>query len=95
MLIPLCNLRLLIGFDVDFCRAIAAAIFDGDGTKVDFTDLPASERFQSLQNGEVDILSRLTTVNLLRDVLEPNTGVGFSFTQPNFYEGLTFGGIPT
>ena len=91
----LCNLcLLLLGFDVDFCRAIAAAIFDGDGTKVIFIDLAASERFQSLQNGEVDLLSRLTTVTLERDVLESTTGVGFSFTQPNFFDGLSFGGIP-
>jgi general L-amino acid transport system substrate-binding protein len=85
---------LLLGFDVDFCRAIAAAIFDGDGTKVNFTDLPTSERFHSLHNGEIDLLARLVTVTLSRDVLEPSTQVGFSFTQPTFFDGLSFGGIP-
>lgn len=59
-----------------------------------YTDLPASARFQALQDGDVDVLSRLTTVTLSRDALEPNTGVGFAFSQPNFYDGLTFGGIP-
>jgi hypothetical protein len=83
-----------VGFDVDFCRALSAAIFDGVTDTVVYTDLPASERFQALQNGDVEVLSRLTTLTLSRDVLEPNTGVGFSFSQPNFYDGLTFGGIP-
>ena len=83
------------GFDVDFCRAIAAAIFDGDATKVEFFDLSASARFVELASGGVDVLSRLTTVTLSRDVLEPNAGVGFTFTQPNFYDGMTFGGLPT
>jgi general L-amino acid transport system substrate-binding protein len=82
------------GFDVDFCRAIAAALFDGDHTKVIFTDLPASVRFFELQQGAVDVLSRITTVTLERDVREPNVGVGFSFSQPTFYDGMTFGGVP-
>jgi hypothetical protein len=85
---------IIVGFDVDFCRAVSAAIFNGVTNTVVYTDLPASERFQALQDGDVDVLSRLTTVTLSRDVLEPNTGVGFSFSQPKFYDGLTFGGIP-
>jgi hypothetical protein len=47
-----------------------------------------------LANGDVDVLSRLTTVTASRDILEPTAGVGFSFSQPHFYDGLTFGGIP-
>ena len=43
------------GLDVDFCRAVAAAIF-GDGTKVKFTPLTAKERFTALQSGEIDML---------------------------------------
>lgn len=81
------------GFDVDYCRALAAAIF-GDPTKVTFTDLPASIRFIALNDGEVDVLSRLTTVTFARDVREPITGVGYSFARPNFYDGLSFGGVP-
>ena len=42
------------GFDVDFCRAIAAAIFD-DPTKVKFVALTAKDRFTGLQSGEVDL----------------------------------------
>ena len=82
------------GFDVDFCRAIAAALFDGDSTKVEFTDLPASVRFFELHQEEVDVLSRITTVTLSRDVNETAVGVGFSFSQPTFYDGMTFGGVP-
>jgi ABC-type amino acid transport substrate-binding protein len=80
------------GFDVDFCKAISAAIFNGTTSTIVYTDLPASERFVALQNGDVDLLSRLTTVTLSRDIREPATQAGFSFSQPNFYDGLTFGG---
>ncbi|HSD69195.1 MAG TPA: transporter substrate-binding domain-containing protein, partial [Woeseiaceae bacterium] len=41
------------GLDVDFCRAVAAAVF-GDATKVKFAPLTAKERFTALQSGEVD-----------------------------------------
>ena len=43
------------GFDVDYCRAIAAAIFN-DPTKVKFVPLTAKDRFTALQSGEVDVL---------------------------------------
>ena len=48
------------GLDVDFCRAIAAAIFN-DPTKVKFTPLSAKDRFERAQSGEIDVLSRNTT----------------------------------
>jgi general L-amino acid transport system substrate-binding protein len=48
------------GLDVDFCRALAAAIFN-DATTVKFTPLSAKERFTALQSGEIDVLSRNTT----------------------------------
>jgi general L-amino acid transport system substrate-binding protein len=82
------------GFDVDFCKALSAAIFNGVTDTVEYTDLSASERFVALADGDVDVLSRLTTVTLERDVNEPATGQGFRFAQPNFYDGMTFGGIP-
>ena len=83
------------GFDVDFCRAVAAAIFDGElENKVEFADLSNADAFSSLANGDVDVLSRITTANLERDVMERDTGVGFSFTQPTFYDGMTFAGRP-
>ena len=86
-------LPLIVGYDVDFCRAVAAAIL-GAGDKVEFTDASTTERFQLLLDGDVDVLSRITTATLSRDVQEASTGVGFAFTQPTFYDGMTFGGIP-
>ena len=72
------------GFDVDFCRAIAAAIFN-DPTKVKFVPLTAKDRFTALQSGEVDVLSRNTTWTLSRD-----TSLGLDFTAVTFYDGQGF-----
>jgi len=72
------------GIDVDYCRAVAAAIF-GDPTKVKFTPLNAKERFTALQSGEVDVLIRNTTWTISRD-----TSLGFDFTGVNFYDGQGF-----
>lgn len=69
------------GFDVDFCRAFAAAIFN-DLTKVEFRPLTAKERFTALQTGEVDVLSRNTTWTISRD-----TSVGLDFAPTTFYDG--------
>src|SRR5262245_5465236 len=54
------------GLDVDFCRAIAAAIFN-DPTKVKFTPLSTKDRFTALQSGEIDVLARNSTWTLARD----------------------------
>jgi general L-amino acid transport system substrate-binding protein len=69
------------GFDVDYCRALAAAIF-GDPTKVEFRPVTAAERFTALQSGEIDILSRNTTWSLVRD-----TELGGNFVHTTFYDG--------
>lgn len=69
------------GFDVDYCRAVAAAIF-GDASKVEFRPVTASERFTALQSGEIDILSRNTTWTLSRD-----TELGGNFVHTTFYDG--------
>lgn len=69
------------GFDVEFCRAIAAAIFN-DPTKVEFRPLTAKERFTALQTGEVDVLIRNTTWTISRD-----TSVGLDFGPTTFYDG--------
>ena len=55
------------GFDVDFCRALAAAIFD-DPKKVKFVPLDASERFRELRDRKVDVLARNSTWNLSREL---------------------------
>ena len=72
------------GLDVDFCRALAAAIFN-DVTKVRFIPLSAKDRFTALQSGEVDILSRNTTWSMSRD-----TALGLDFPAVNFYDGQGF-----
>ncbi|MBK1865036.1 amino acid ABC transporter substrate-binding protein [Taklimakanibacter albus] len=72
------------GFDVDFCRALAAAVFN-DPTKVKFTPLSAKERFTALQSGEIDVLSRNTTWSMSRD-----TSLGLKFAGVTYYDGQGF-----
>src|ERR1700726_5339906 len=72
------------GFDVDFCRAIAAAIFN-DPTKVKFVPLTAANRFTALQSGEIDVLARNTTWTMSRD-----TSLGIDFASVNYYDGQGF-----
>jgi general L-amino acid transport system substrate-binding protein len=72
------------GFDVDFCRAIAAAMFN-DATKVKFVPLSSQARFTALQSGEVDILSRNTTWTMGRD-----TTLGLKFAGTTYYDGQGF-----
>lgn len=72
------------GLDVDFCKALAAAIF-GDASKVKFTPLTAKERFTALQSGEIDVLSRNTTWTMDRD-----TALGLNFAGVMYYDGQGF-----
>lgn len=72
------------GLDIDFCRAIAAAIFN-DPTKVKFVPLTAQARFTALQSGEADILVRNTTWTSSRD-----TSLGLNFGPANYYDGQGF-----
>ncbi len=72
------------GFDVDFCRAMSAAIF-ADPDKVKYTPTTAKERFTALQSGEIDVLARNTTWTLSRDV-----NLGFEFIGVNYYDGQGF-----
>jgi general L-amino acid transport system substrate-binding protein len=69
------------GFDVDFCRAWAAALFN-DANAVEFRGLSAQERFTALQSGEVDVLSRNSTWTWTRD-----TELGLTFGPVTFYDG--------
>jgi general L-amino acid transport system substrate-binding protein len=69
---------------VDYCRAIAAAIFD-DPTKVKFIPLSSKDRFTALQSGEVDLLARNSTWTLSRD-----TSLGLDFPAINYYDGQGF-----
>jgi general L-amino acid transport system substrate-binding protein len=72
------------GLDVEYCRAIAAAIFN-DPTKVKFVPLTAKDRFTALQSGDVDVLVRNTTWTLSRD-----TSLGLNFTGMNYIDGQGF-----
>jgi general L-amino acid transport system substrate-binding protein len=72
------------GLDVDFCRAVAAAIFN-DPKKVRFTPTSAKVRFTVLQAGEVDLLSRNTTWTISRD-----TQLGLEFVGVIYYDGQGF-----
>jgi general L-amino acid transport system substrate-binding protein len=72
------------GFDVDVCRAIAAAIFN-DPAKVKFLPLSAKDRFTALQAGEIDVLARNSTWTSSRDA-----SLGITFTAVNYYDGQGF-----
>ncbi|RIK30833.1 MAG: amino acid ABC transporter substrate-binding protein [Chloroflexi bacterium] len=70
------------GFDVDFCKAVAAAIL-GDADAVQYRPLTTADRFTAVQTGEVDVLFRNTTFTLQRDA----SGVGMDFLPVTFYDG--------
>ena len=72
------------GLDVDYCRALAAAVF-GDASKVRFTPLSAKQRFEVLRAGDIDVLSRNTTWTQSRD-----TALQFEFVGVMFYDGQGF-----
>lgn len=69
------------GLDVDYCRAIAAAVL-GDATAVDFKPLLAKDRFTAIQTGEVDVLMRNTPRTLTRDVIS-----NIAFAPTTFFDG--------
>ena len=72
------------GFDVDYCRALATAVFN-DPQAVEFTPTTNKERFTALQSGEIDLLARNTTWTFVRDV-----NLGFEFIGVNYYDGQGF-----
>jgi general L-amino acid transport system substrate-binding protein len=72
------------GLDVDFCRALAAAVL-GDPNKVKYTPLSAKDRFEVLKAGDIDVLARNTTWTLARD-----GGLAVDFVGVNFYDGQGF-----
>jgi general L-amino acid transport system substrate-binding protein len=72
------------GFDTDFCRALAAVIFD-DPEKAQYVSLSSKDRLIALQSGTIDVLARTTTWTSSRD-----TGQGVQFTAVNFYDGQGF-----
>lgn len=69
-----------VGFDIDFCRAVAVALFN-DTEAVEFVPLTAAERGPALQTGEIDLLARNVTWTSSRDAQWGN------FTSVTFYDG--------
>ncbi len=72
------------GFDVDICRAVAAAVL-GDREKVKFTPLTPQERFAALQTGKVDMLAGSATWTLARD-----SSLALHFPVITYYDGQGF-----
>jgi general L-amino acid transport system substrate-binding protein len=72
------------GFDVDICRAVAAAIF-GDPAKVTFAPLDAATRFSALQSNKIDVLSRNSTWTMSRE-----GSLGLMFAGVAYYDGQGF-----
>jgi general L-amino acid transport system substrate-binding protein len=72
------------GFDVDLCRALAAAIFN-DPSKVQFTPLSTTERLQALQADKIDVLSRNTTWTFSREA-----SLKLNFAAVTYYDGQGF-----
>ncbi len=75
----------VVGFDIEFCKAIAAAVL-GDANAVDYEDASdASTRFELLNNENIDVLIRTTTITASRD-----RELGVDFAQTTFYTGQGF-----
>jgi general L-amino acid transport system substrate-binding protein len=72
------------GFDVDFCRAIAVAVFN-DPAKAELIPYTQQQRFAGLQSGEVDVLANGTSVTISRVMQQP-----FHFGPVYFYDGQGF-----
>ena len=72
------------GFDIDFCRATAAAVL-GDASKIKAVTATGKTRFTKLNAGEGDVLWRNTTITFSRDV-----GVKLRFHGVNYYDGQGF-----
>jgi len=73
-----------VGFDVDFCRAVAAAIF-GDPDKVEYIPVSTADRFDALASGKFDLLSRNSTWTMQREA-----GLGLTFVGVTYYDGQGF-----
>ena len=72
------------GFDVEYCKALAAAVF-GDAGAVKYTNLTGATRFEALKSGEIDVLSRNTTWTYSRD-----GDLKLTFVGVNYYDGQGF-----
>jgi general L-amino acid transport system substrate-binding protein len=76
--------KVRMGFDADYCRAVAAAVL-GDATKVKFVPLPIAKRFEALKSGEVDLLVRHSMISMDRVA-----GAGVRYAAVTFIDGQAF-----
>ena len=72
------------GLDVDFCRAVSAAVL-GDPDGVEYVPVNAQERFDKLKSGAIDILARNTTWTMERE-----TKLGLRFAGISYHDGQGF-----
>ena len=72
-----------VGFDIDLCRAVAAAVL-GDPNAVEIRLISVSEREPVIRSGEVDMLVRTVTWTMARDADWGN------FAQTMLYDGQGF-----
>lgn len=72
------------GLDVDYCKALAAAVLN-DAEKVQFVPLSSAQRFAVLEAGDIDVLARNTTITSTRDGTLP-----VLFVDTIFYDGQGF-----
>ena len=80
------------GLAVDYCKALAAAVFKGDSTKVQYVQLQEGSATQAIARDEIDVVAMEHTLDV--DVQRDDLPTGLSFSPAIFYDGLTFGGIP-
>jgi general L-amino acid transport system substrate-binding protein len=73
-----------VGLEVDFCRAVASAVFN-DPKAVRFTTTTSADRWQALSSGQIDVLARTSTWTMQRD-----TQLGVTFVGTLFYDGQAF-----
>jgi general L-amino acid transport system substrate-binding protein len=85
-----------VGFEVDMCRAMAAAVFGKEYStdKVRLVTLSLAEQWSALMERKIDLVTRTTTYTMERDVYQRTAGVGFTFSVPYMYDGMGFAGIP-
>jgi ABC-type amino acid transport substrate-binding protein len=72
----------MLGLDLDYCKAILAAIFDGSVDNIEYKEVTPETRFTELTAGNIDVLLGNTSPSIQNDVMEATSGFGFTFSQP-------------
>lgn len=69
------------GLDVDYCRAVAAAVL-GDASKVNYVTVTDKSRFTAVQSGQADVVFAHTTMKPARE-----SAITVDFLPVNFWDG--------